>query len=103
MAVVFFFGSALLLAIGFIVGVLTTPYYMSREDKAVEESRRMAEGIRNAIGQLTEVCHKINSHKGTPGVPVNNCYEMFNPIQDDIQRPIMNQLKSLLPDGRKDV
>lgn len=61
--------------------------------------RRMAEGIQNVISQLTEVCHQINSHKGKPGVPVNNCYELFNPIQDQIQRPIMNQLKSLLPDG----
>ena len=73
-----------------------------QDNEAAGEVQKMREGIQNVIGQLTEVCHQINSHKGTPGVPVNNCYELFNPIQDQIQRPIISQLKSLLPKENKD-
>lgn len=103
-----------LLVSAWLLGVFVTPYRMSIEEAEKAELRaliekqksttvRMAEGIQNVISQLTEVCHQINSHKGTLGVPVNNCYELFNPIQDQIQRPIISQLKSLLPKEGKDV
>ena len=98
--------SGALIVIGFLVGIFTSPYYMSVEDGKIanlgEQVRKQNEGIRNVLAQLKEIGNQINTYKGTPDSPYPNAYAPLNSVQDQIQRPIMNQLKSLLPDGDKD-
>ena len=89
--------SGALIVIGFLVGIFTSPYYMSGE-----QVRKQNEGTRNVLAQLKEIGNQINTYKGTPDSPYPNAYAPLNSVQDQIQRPIMNQLKSLLPDGDKD-
>lgn len=94
-------GSALFLLLGFIVGVFTAPYYVSREDGTTEEVRRMTEGIRSVILKLINVRNGINSYKGLPGEPYPGAYEALNGVQDQINKSVLVELKSLLSDGDK--
>ena len=103
MAIAFFFGSALLLVLGFIIGVFTTPYYMSREDKAVEEARRMADGIHVSLSSLTDICDSITRGKGERGNPPDSRFNLLEDIHDHIYKTIIENLKSLLPKEDKDV
>ena len=103
MAIVLFLGSALFLLLGFLVGVFTAPYYMSREDKTIRESLKMSDGIRGVILELINARNEINSYKGLPDKPYPGAYEALNGIQDQIDKSVIVKLKSLLPDEGKDV
>lgn len=82
MAVAVLFGSVILLALGFIVGVLTAPYYMSREDKAIEESEKMATAIRVALTELDRTCNSITRGKGKKEEILESRFNLLEDVHD---------------------
>lgn len=103
MEIVFFLGSALLLAIGFIIGMFTTEYYMPREGGAIEISPRTSDRIRRFLSSLECICDSITRGKGERGDSPDRRFNLLEDIHDSIYKTIIKDLKSVLPEENKNV
>ena len=90
--------SVSLLAFGFVVGVFTISC-MSREDKAVEESEKMATAIRAALAALDRICNSITRGKGKKEEVLESRFNLLEDVHDSIRKSVIKNLSKVLPDG----